>query len=89
MISYQRYPRQETKMRVSQWGNSLAVRLPKALVERLNLKAGDTLAVIDAAYGQISVTKQAAREQAIARMAARNWHIPADFRFDRDEANAR
>ena len=28
-------------MRVAKWGNSLAVRLPKRLVDALSLKAGD------------------------------------------------
>ena len=28
-------------MRVAQWGNSLAVRLPDAVVKALRLKAGD------------------------------------------------
>ena len=28
-------------MQVSKWGDSLAVRLPKALVEKMGLRAGD------------------------------------------------
>ncbi len=31
------------KMQIGRWGNSLAVRLPKALVERLKLKEGDEI----------------------------------------------
>ena len=31
-------------MQVAKWGNSLAIRLPSALVEALNLKAGDDIA---------------------------------------------
>jgi antitoxin MazE len=30
-------------MQVSKWGNSLAIRLPAAVVEALNLKAGDEI----------------------------------------------
>ncbi len=33
------------KAQISTWGNSLAVRVPKAAVEALNLKAGQTLEV--------------------------------------------
>ena len=33
-------------MRVSKWGNSLAVRLPKKLVEELRLAPGDELAIV-------------------------------------------
>ena len=36
----------EAAMQVSKWGNSLAVRLPKALVDALGLKEGDELNVV-------------------------------------------
>ena len=34
-------------MQVSKWGDSLAVRLPKALVEKKGLRAGDELNIVD------------------------------------------
>ena len=77
-------------MLVSKWGNSLAVRLPKALVEELGLKEGDELKVVAAKNGAIEVeTKDDQRRRALDRMAARNWTLPEDYRFDRDEANER
>ncbi|MEA2891938.1 MAG: antitoxin MazE [Bradyrhizobium sp.] len=77
-------------MHVSRWGNSLAVRLPKALVEQLGLKEGDQLNVVAARDGAIEVeTLEARRRRALQRMAARAWTLPEDYRFDRDEANAR
>jgi antitoxin MazE len=77
-------------MHVSRWGNSLAVRLPKALVEQLGLKEGDQLNVVAARDGAIEVeTLEAQRRRALQRMAARAWALPEDYRFDRDEANAR
>ena len=45
-------------MRVAKWGNSLAVRLPKALVEALGLKAGDELSVVAASKKEIVVEKR-------------------------------
>ena len=36
-------------MQVSKWGDSLAVRLPKALVEKMGLRAGDELDIVDVA----------------------------------------
>ena len=44
-------------MLVSKWGNSLAVRLPKRLVEALNLSPGDELNVVEVSKGQIAVEK--------------------------------
>ena len=77
-------------MQVSKWGNSLAVRLPKALVEKLGLKEGDQLNVVAARDGAIEVeTNQDQRRRALERMAARNWTLPEGYRFDRDEVNER
>ena len=77
-------------MQVSKWGNSLAVRLSKALVEELGLKEGDQLNVVAASNGTIEVqTRQDQRRRALERMAARNWTLPEGYRFDRDEANER
>jgi antitoxin MazE len=80
----------ETTMRVSKWGSSLAVRLPKARVEQLGLKEGDQLNVIAARGGAIEVeTRQDQRHRALERMAARNWTLREGTRFDRDGANER
>lgn len=77
-------------MQVSKWGNSLAVRLPKALVEQLGLKEGDDVNVVAAKDGTIEVeTREDQRRRALERMAARNWTLPPDYKFDRDEANER
>jgi antitoxin MazE len=77
-------------MQVSKWGNSLAVRLPKSLVEELGLKEGDQLSLVVARGGEIEVeTREAQRRRALERMAARNWTLPEDYRFNRDEANRR
>ena len=77
-------------MQVSKWGNSLAVRLPKKLVEELGLKEGDDVNVVAARDGTIEVeTREDQRRRALERMAARNWTLPPDYKFDRDEANER
>jgi len=77
-------------MQVSKWGNSLAVRLPKALVDQLGLKEGDELEVVAAANGAIEVeTKEARRQRALDSIRSRNWTLPPDYKFDRDEANER
>lgn len=75
-------------MKVSKWGGSLAVRLPRDLVERMGLRPGDEVAItgID---GRLELTRADRRAAALERMASVNWSIPADYRFDREEANAR
>ena len=76
-------------MRVSEWGNSLAVRLPRALVDDLGLKPGDDLQIVAATSKRIEVVKDIRRERAVDRMRARGLRFPAGYAFDRDEANAR
>jgi antitoxin MazE len=34
---------------IGQWGNSLAIRLPKHIVQALNLKANDRLSIVEEA----------------------------------------
>ena len=76
-------------MRVSKWGNSLAVRLPKALVEELGLKPGDRLEIVSEAKERIVIAKDERRFRAVERMRSRAWSIPEGYGFDREEANAR
>ena len=77
-------------MQISKWGNSLAVRLPKALVDQLGLKEGDELNVVAAGNGTVEVeTKEAQRQRALDRLAQLNWTLPEGYKFDRDEANER
>ncbi len=76
-------------MRVAKWGNSLAVRLPAAVVEALGLKEGDDIELHVADAREIVVTKKPDREELLKRLRAFRGRLPPDFKFDRDEANAR
>jgi antitoxin MazE len=76
-------------MQVSKWGNSLAVRLPKKLVEELGLAPGDELKVVEASRRQIAVEKVDKRAEFLHQMQQFHWPAPEDYRFDRDEANER
>jgi antitoxin MazE len=76
-------------MQVSKWGNSLAVRLPKKLVDELGLKAGDEIDIVSTANRRIEIEKNDRRERALRAIAALRWPLPEAYRFDRDEANER
>ncbi len=75
-------------MKVAKWGNSLAVRLPASVVEALGLNEGDEVQ-ITAAGGQLSVQRVPDTEELWARLHALREKLPADFRFNREEANER
>jgi antitoxin MazE len=76
-------------MRVLKWADSLAVRLPKALVDKMGLCAGDELDIVDVAGRTLVVQKGDRRKAALERLASRNWTLPPDYKFDRKEANER
>lgn len=76
-------------MLVSKWGNSLAVRLPKALVEALNLSPGDGLNVVETSTGQIAVEKVDRRAEFLRQADQFRIPLPEGYKFDRDEANER
>jgi antitoxin MazE len=76
-------------MQVSKWGNSLAIRLPAAVVEALALKEGDDIEILVSGLRTMEVARKPSRDELLTRLRAFRGRLPADFNFDRDEANAR
>lgn len=76
-------------MQVAKWGNSLAVRLPAALVEALELREGDDIEIVVDDPRTFAVRKKPGADVLLERLRAFRGKLPADFRFSRDEANAR
>jgi antitoxin MazE len=76
-------------MHVAKWGNSLAVRLPKALVESMGLKAGDEVSVVAASKREIVVEKRDRRAEFLQAMSQFRWPVPEGYKFGRDDANER
>jgi antitoxin MazE len=62
-------------VKVAKWGNSLAVRLPRPVVE--------------AGPGGLEVSRDRSREEARAQIRAMRVPLPPDYKSDREEANAR
>lgn len=76
-------------MQVAKWGNSLAIRLPATVVEALELKEGDEIEIHVAGMREFGVARKPGREEFLTRLRALRGRLPVDFKFDRDEANAR
>ena len=76
-------------MQVSKWGNSLAIRLPASVVEALELHEGDEIEVVVADERVFQVRKKPSNEAILARLRQFRGKLSADFKFDRDDANAR
>jgi antitoxin MazE len=63
--------------RLSKWGNSLAIRIPQALVKQARLSEGDQVSLDLAADGSIVLRSRAPRyslEELVAGITPRNRH---------------
>ena len=76
-------------MQVSRWGNSLAVRLPAAVVEALELKEGDQIEIEVAGARAFEIRKRPAPKELLARLRKFRGRLPEGFKFGRDTANER
>lgn len=76
-------------MRVAKWGNSLAVRIPKDVAQALGLNEGDDIDLRRDMDGSVAVLRKPSREELIDSLRRFRGTMPADYKFDRDEANAR
>jgi antitoxin MazE len=76
-------------MQVAKWGNSLAVRLPAAVVEALTLKEGDDIEIHVAGVRTFEIAKRPQARELLARLRKFRGRLPADFKFDRVDANER
>jgi antitoxin MazE len=76
-------------MHVSKWGNSLAVRLPAAVVDALDLKEGDQIEIRIARDRVFEVRRDQGKSQALARLRKLRRSLPPGFVFDREDTHAR
>ena len=76
-------------MRVSKWGNSLAVRLPATVVEAMNLKEGDQVEIHAVGTRNFEIDKKPDAMALLSRLRKYRGRLPKDFKFDRIEAHAR
>jgi antitoxin MazE len=76
-------------MQVSRWGNSLAIRLPAAVVEALGLREGDDV-ILHATGGRtLEIEKAPGVRELVTRLRKYRGRLPKDFKFDRLEAHER
>jgi antitoxin MazE len=76
-------------MLVGKWGNSLAIRLPASVAEALELTAGDEVEVHVLGDRTFAIDHHRSRERALALIRGFRKPLPPDWKFDRQEANAR
>ncbi len=79
-------------MRVSKWGNSLAIRLSAEMVKKLGIKEGDEIvSQVHAMDESVTLRRQRTLEELWEKVDQIRQTVawPADYKFDRQEANSR
>jgi antitoxin MazE len=77
-------------MQVARWGNSLAIRIPSAVVKHLELKEGDDVRLLAGdGKGELILQTREDRLAMLDRLREFSGRFPDGWKFDRDEANAR
>ncbi|WP_280188641.1 AbrB/MazE/SpoVT family DNA-binding domain-containing protein [Delftia sp. PS-11] len=76
-------------MQVSKWGNSLAVRIPAAVVQALALREGDQIEITVQGARSFSVNKAPDVQERLKNLRTFRDRLPDDFHFSRADANGR
>jgi antitoxin MazE len=76
-------------MQVAKWGNSLAIRIPAAVADALDLKEGDDIVVRIGKGDAFEIERDDRRQRALEKIKSFKLKLPSDWTFDRDEANSR
>ncbi|MBU2788661.1 AbrB/MazE/SpoVT family DNA-binding domain-containing protein [Acidithiobacillus sp. VAN18-1] len=74
-------------MRVSMWGNSLAIRIPVTVVEALGIRDGDEIEVDVVNERCFQIQRKPKNDELLARLRKHRGRLPGDFKFDRLETN--
>jgi antitoxin MazE len=72
-------------MKVAKWGNSIAVRIPSEVVEKLGISPNEEVEIRVTGENSFEVTRDTRRQEAIERLRSMRIVLPDDYVFDRDE----
>ena len=72
-------------MKVSKWGNSLAIRIPSDVAEELGFSEGDEVKV-QSQHGKLVAEKELTIEEMRDRVRKLRGLIPAGYKFKRSDA---
>jgi antitoxin MazE len=75
------------QVRVSKWGQSLAVRLPAEIVKKLRLRPGSNIEITVTRPSRRTTKRQ--RKDAVERLSKLRVKFPEGYVFDREEAHER
>jgi antitoxin MazE len=72
-------------MKLAKWGNSLALRIPAEVVEKLKLAPGEEVEVTLAGEGRFEVSRGLSRKQVLEELKKLRVQLPEDYVFRRSD----
>ena len=72
-------------MRLAKWGNSLAIRIPAEVVEKLGLRENQEADIRVTGEHSFEVVRDRKRQEALETIRQLRVTVPEGFFFDRDE----
>jgi antitoxin MazE len=72
-------------MKVSKWGNSLAIRVPAEIAAKLKLKSGDEIQIAVTGEHKFEVSRDRRRQEALEKLKKLRFELPANYKFNRDQ----
>ena len=79
----------EEAMQVAKWGNSLAIRIPVDVARSLGWQEGDEVDLAVGGERTAVLTRRMTPAEAFEQLRKFRGRLPADWKFDREDANAR
>jgi antitoxin component of MazEF toxin-antitoxin module len=79
------YLAEAQKSVVGQWGNSLGIRLSKALTEQLGIKEEDNVTLVQTEAGSIEVERTRTRAEALASFCQSRGIFTGSTQFPRED----
>lgn len=70
---------------MAKWGNSLAIRIPAEVVDKLGLSENEEADVRVTGEHSFEVVRDRRRQEAIETIRRLRVTVPVDFKFNRDE----
>jgi antitoxin MazE len=76
-------------MKFAKWGNSLAIRIPADVVEKLGISPNEEAQIKVTGENSFEITRDLRRQKAIERMRSMSFALPDDYVFNREELHER
>jgi antitoxin MazE len=76
-------------VKVAKWGNSIAVRIPSEVVEKLGICANEEVEIRVTGENSFEVRRDSRRQRAIEKLRNSKFVLPNDYVFNREELHER